>query len=664
MKIHHNSYPFIALVLICVSGRASPEKGGAVSIKNQSSFHRLNHPLTPSNDEEATDLRVCGVSLDLPDLTIPTDWIPLEKRTYVQRPSDEVGDVRTFTAIDFTTTPSDFTEIVARAERKGEHAIIYVDTTETFKDADLDEVLSLFDDRIYSVTTAVFGAEPNPGIDGDPLITILFLPVEESAETVGDVAGYFWSGNQFSQNDVERSNEREMLYIDVARLNRNGATDAGSTIAHEFQHLIHWNHDRDEDRWLNEGLSEYATFVNDFEPSNPFLVFLNNTDFQLTRWTNHPRDYVRSFLWVLYLAEHYGRNSLIRRIVANPANGLSGLMSEVRLNAPALTFEELLSDWFIANYLDNAVDGESPFHYPSVQLPALRPTTVFGFLPIGSRTADVSAQAADYYLFSGGENIVVNLTGPVNESAFKAKILRVGARHSVPEIIDFPLNDFNDGSLPLPDFASDSEQLVLMPYFFDDSSPAISYEFSAGGTGGPSTFADTLQHHDRESQTIIPFGLPSRVVNGEHIDSYAVRFTPSSDGVLVGAGLGVWRRTGSSGTVRMYFYDNVGDSAGVPNLKIDSVDVENVTGTPGNITWNYADFSQKNLPVKAGEHFHLAWEFVDTVPGDTVVAILDTARVPTDRTTVFVREREIWSRFVSRFNLFIRAIVTVPADPT
>ncbi|MFQ6114461.1 MAG: hypothetical protein ACE5NG_10320, partial [bacterium] len=637
-----------------------------VSIQNVSRlFKRIDERRLDSTGSE-NQSRICGLGL-YPDIT-PRREDPrkLYKSIEVKTPLDEVGDIRTFSAIDFTGEGQEVKQVVARAERKGTHAYIYVDTTESFKEEDLDDLLFVFDNQIYSTNTGVFGSEPKPGIDGDTLITILLLTIDEPANVVGDIAGYFWTANQFPKSQFSDSNEREMLYQDISRLSRLGVNDAAGTIAHEFQHLIHWNHDRNEEPWINEGLSEYAVFVNGLGlPQDP-SIFLNDTDLTLMSWNSHPKDYARVFLWMLYLSDHYGGNSLIREIVANPAHGLLALQNVISLRFPGVTIEEIFSNWMLANYLDNTAGEDNLLGYPSLKLPALRPTQIFGFLPVSPRTERVNTYAADYFLFTGGEDLVVTMDGPSSEPKFKTKLIKL-KRNSSPEIVDFPLNSSGDGILPFPGFGSSFDQLVLIPYYFEEPSSGnfADYEFEAEGSGGPAAFSDTLQHHDRESRTIIAqVGLPSRIFNSEHWDSYAVRFTPPSDGKLIGAEIAVWDRVGTGGTVRVFVCTDTNDSLRVPGVKIDSMDAENVTGTPGLITWNGVDFSSKDIPVKKGEDFHIAWEFVNFGFGDTVFAILDTAKTPTDRSSVFVRERERWAHFVHGFNFFIRAIISVPADPT
>ncbi|HEX9653350.1 MAG TPA: T9SS type A sorting domain-containing protein, partial [bacterium] len=502
------------------------------------------------------------------------------------------------------------------------------------------------------------------GIDNDSRITILFLAIEGPASLVGDIAGYFWSGNQFPRSQIPRSNEREMLYMDITRLSRFGVEDVAGTLAHEFQHLIHWNYDRSEEVWINEGLAEYATFRNGFRLTNSPSLFLDSPDFTLMSWSRHPRDYARAFLWIAYLADHYGGDSLLRSIVANPNPGISALQMVLAPRAPGVTVADIFRNWVVANYLD-AGAGDVLFGYPSLDLAALRPTETFAFLPVGSRNTAVNTYAADYYVFEGGENLLINLDGPNNQPDFEARIIKLRANAN-PEVLDFPLDANNDGGLSVPDFGVGIDRVVLIPYYLQNPNSASSteYQFSADGSGGPMAFNDTLQYHDQESRTIITLGMPSPLLNNEHLDSFAVRFTPSSNGILMGAEFGVWDRAGAGGSVRFYVYDDDGSENHYPANKLDSVDVASVSGAPGTITFNQVDFSARNIQVRKGEEFHLAWVLMNAGIGDTVFAVLDTAKVATERSAVLVRERNRWAHFTAGLNFFMRAIISVPADPT
>ena len=50
---------------------------------------------------------------------------------------------------------------------------------------------------------------------------------------------------------------RDTVYLDASKL-AFSAYLAHATLAHEFQHLIHWGHDSDEEAWIDEGLAGYA----------------------------------------------------------------------------------------------------------------------------------------------------------------------------------------------------------------------------------------------------------------------------------------------------------------------------------------------------------------------------------------------------------------------
>jgi hypothetical protein len=60
-----------------------------------------------------------------------------------------------------------------------------------------------------------------------------------------------------------RSNEREMIYVTSSYL--NDLELFGQLLSHEYQHMIHWNHDLSEATWVNEGLSLLAEEVNGYE---------------------------------------------------------------------------------------------------------------------------------------------------------------------------------------------------------------------------------------------------------------------------------------------------------------------------------------------------------------------------------------------------------------
>ena len=137
-----------------------------------------------------------------------------------------------------------------------------------------------------------------------------------------------------------------------------------TVLAHEFQHMIHWNQDRGEELWLNEGLSEYAQEVAEYAPDIMFAYsFLADPDLSLTTWSAEPGangpHYGASYLFVAYLAQRFwhrvsqpaGGGAEQRHGRCRPCAAKPGLRSDLRRSLRRLV---------IANWTDDpgALDGD------------------------------------------------------------------------------------------------------------------------------------------------------------------------------------------------------------------------------------------------------------------------------------------------------------------
>ncbi len=140
-------------------------------------------------------------------------------------------------------------------------------------------------DDIYDWVTAIYGAPYGPhdytnliaNAEVDGTVDILLLDVLQDKETSGGIAGFFWakdlvlaSSDDPGISTISTSNERLMFYIDAplyAQLSDGSWASSDrwpqiiiSTLAHEFQHMIHYyqnfiRHGRTSETWFNELLS-------------------------------------------------------------------------------------------------------------------------------------------------------------------------------------------------------------------------------------------------------------------------------------------------------------------------------------------------------------------------------------------------------------------------
>ena len=120
-----------------------------------------------------------------------------------------------------------------------------------------------------------------------------------------------------------------MFYVSADSNNARPNEDFyDGTLAHEFQHMIHWANDRNEDSWVNEGLSELASYLNDFDAGGTDYAYAETPDTQLTTWADptlgNAEHYGASYLFMSYFLDRFGED-LTKAVVASPAERHRGL---------------------------------------------------------------------------------------------------------------------------------------------------------------------------------------------------------------------------------------------------------------------------------------------------------------------------------------------------
>jgi hypothetical protein len=148
----------------------------------------------------------------------------------------------------------------------GANSYIVVDDDEwnvTIDQDDVDRIVTHFEDQsvgdfptqgIWDLNTSHFGDPPNP-LDGLDRVFLLYYKFNIAAD------GFFWAFDQYPDgSQAWASNETDVVYM--ATDSGNAASDYMLAVAaHEFQHMIHYNHDPNEDSWVDEGLGELAMWL-------------------------------------------------------------------------------------------------------------------------------------------------------------------------------------------------------------------------------------------------------------------------------------------------------------------------------------------------------------------------------------------------------------------
>ncbi len=282
-----------------------------------------------------------------------------------------------------------------------DHAYWFVETAlaERAPQADLERSASVFEKSSYPLIHKYFGSEPSPGVDGDPHIVLLLA-------NVPGVAAYFASADAYTRELNPRSNEHEMIYVNLNAL-RPGQQGFDSTVVHELQHMAHFARCPNQEGWIDEGASELAMRVAGYDSSPP-AALMAQPGIQLNAWSPSAgsdlvRHYQASYLFLRYVAERGGGWDVLPRLFESCTRG-EGLFADFLKREPlAPDVESLFADWAVANLVQDPSVGDGRYSYAG----ATFHTSVTGTATTGSPfLGSVPQYAPNYIDLTPGANSV------------------------------------------------------------------------------------------------------------------------------------------------------------------------------------------------------------------------------------------------------------------
>jgi len=319
------------------------------------------------------------------------------------------GDSRDFWVLNVNT--NDYRSIDAALIYKTDHVYFWVEDGIEFNYQDIARLADAFETQIYPKNRSIFGQEYSPGVDNNKHLTILY------ADDLGGAAGYFSAADSYTRDVDKFSNRAEMFYLSAEHISLSDEYAYG-VMAHEFQHMIHWNIDRDEQAWINEGLSELAVDLNGYDLGGFTYLFNLDPDLQLNFWPGIEQGsstphYGASYLFMKYLHQRFG-DTFIQDLVSEPENGFDGIEMVLQKNRMLagdgeLVAERLFQDWTMANYLNaEGLDaGEGSYREPVLFLPIKTKKEVkCGEDPV---SGSVNQFGADYFEISCDEEFAVTV---------------------------------------------------------------------------------------------------------------------------------------------------------------------------------------------------------------------------------------------------------------
>jgi immune inhibitor A len=346
----------------------------------------LENTNIPLNDMADLARRLKGIE-DIPATVPPPSEPP------------KLGDRQLFWALN--TDENQNFQVKASLRYITDHAYFWIQDGINYSPRELKALADTFENKIYPTDREFFGSEWTPGIDDDIHLYILY------ARGVGQhIAGYFSSIDEYPPQVFDYSNAHEMFVFN-ADSTKLGQSYTYSTLAHEFQHMIHWNIDRNEDVWMNEGFSELAALLNGYGVGGADFAYAAQPDIQLNNWPmdnpERPGHYGASFLFLTYFLDRFGAE-ITRAVVANPANGLNAIddvlrqfnVTDPQTNKP-LTADDVFADWVLTSFLQDGSVGDGRYTYHNYS-DAPQPAVVdkIRSCPSENNSRDVSQYGVDY----------------------------------------------------------------------------------------------------------------------------------------------------------------------------------------------------------------------------------------------------------------------------
>jgi hypothetical protein len=362
----------------------------------------------------------------------------------------------------------------------GDHCYVVVQDTQwnvTMDQAKVDAIVDAFENQsigpypaqgIWDLDTSHFGMPPD-NLDQDPRVYILYYDFDVNSD------GFFWGFDQ-ECDDVAafHSNECDVVYMNCSDFDPAGEYLL-AVLAHEFEHLIHSHYDASEEAWVDEGLAELAMWLY----GNPDTIsqFNAQPDRNLTVFNGNWYDYIKSYLFTLYFFERYGGLASVKDLVADPLNGIAGYEQTLDDFAYAENFEDVFSDWVVANFLDDTSIGDGRFGYAGETLPAFNPFVTISVYPAGPSSQAVQHWGADYARYINGTALHMTFDGSDNNKyAVRAMLLDDS---NATQVVDMSLNASQAGTLPLPQLGATHDEAVVV-YASIQTPGTNAYTYGAG----------------------------------------------------------------------------------------------------------------------------------------------------------------------------------------
>ncbi len=378
-------------------------------------------------------------------------------------------------------------QIKATLQYVTDHAYFWVEDSVSFSMDEAKALVDAFETKMYPTNREFFGSEWSPGVDNDPHIYLVY-----ARGIGGSVAGYFSSADEYSPDAHEYSNAHEVFVFNADNSPLSNQYTYG-VLAHEFQHMIHWNQDRNETSWINEGFAELAVLLNGYYTSGAASEYASNTDVQLNDWGSNPGTngphYGSAFMYLAYFLDRFGKEAT-QQLVKDQANGMDsvdGVLTSINaidpITSQPIRADDFFMDWATTNYLLDDSVGDGRYTYKMyTNPPRAQETENISRCP-DSLTGNVHQYGVDYIRIRCNGKFTLHFEGETT-----VKLLPVDANSGK---YAFWSNKGDESNMTLTrefDFSGVSAPVTLQYQMWHDLEPDYDYAFVEASTDGGKTW--------------------------------------------------------------------------------------------------------------------------------------------------------------------------------
>jgi len=301
-----------------------------------------------------------------------------------------------------------FDEVEAVLKFNGVWSRIWVDVADTGRTVVKNAIKSLApaldvstssksrnpDKGIVENDIEVFGEPPvNRFEPSSPAQDFLLTDIQDGLSS-GFVGGFF---SPWDQTNNPGSNQMNLLYIDAKEGLQGSISGLLSTVAHEFQHLIHYRTNPNSQTLYNEGCSEVASILLGYKDRSN-SDYLRGTNVPLFTWnygngTKLLVDYQRAMTLLYYLYEQYGE-PFLTEFVKTRSENIQRITDALTAIGHDPDWQGTLTAYVVANYIGKDFD-DSRYIYRN-RLSTTVPTPSFSYSDAAEIPASGSAAVEQY----------------------------------------------------------------------------------------------------------------------------------------------------------------------------------------------------------------------------------------------------------------------------